>query len=174
MGADEVRLRVATPDDVGAGAELHRRCWAETYRGIADPAALEPRLADRDRWVAAWRRQLAEGPAYTVAEVGGALVGFALVGRSRMVEAPTPTELHALYVRRSHHGTGLGARLLDAVLRPEPCMVWVTEANARARAFYARHGFEPDGTRQLYDGLGAWECRLVRPADPDRAARPAP
>ncbi len=104
VGADGVRLRAATPDDVGAGAELHRRCWAETYRGIADPAALErgSPTATAGRGVAPAARG---GPGVHVAEVGGALVGFALVGRSRMVDAPTPTELHALYVRRSHHGT---------------------------------------------------------------------
>lgn len=165
-----VLLRPATPADAAAGGALHRRCWAETYRDIADPAVLEPRLADTEGWTRRWDRALADGPPHTLAEAAdGTLVGFAVAGPSRMDDAPTPQELHALYTLRSHHGTGLGTRLLHAVLPDADCMLWVSEGNHRARAFYARHGFAPDGGRQLYDGLGAWELRLVRP----RARPPA-
>jgi hypothetical protein len=38
----------------------------------------------------------------------------------------------------------------------------VFEANPRARGFYARHGFVPDGTRQIEPGTGVPEVRLVR------------
>jgi len=165
----DVTLRQAVPADAEAVGALHRRCWAETYRGIAAPAALEPRLADTEGWTRRWEEALAEGPPCTLAEdADGSLVGFAVAGPSRMDDAPTPQELHALYTLRSHHGTGLGARLLRAVLPDTDCMLWVSEDNHRARAFYARHGFAPDGGRQLYDGLGAWELRLVRPRVPPR------
>jgi hypothetical protein len=40
--------------------------------------------------------------------------------------------------------------------------VWVLEANARARAFYRRHGFEADGAREHFAALDAWEIRMVR------------
>ncbi|WP_299054508.1 GNAT family N-acetyltransferase [uncultured Nocardioides sp.] len=160
----EVRLRPATPDDAEAGGALHRRCWAETYGDLADPAVLGPTLADVDGWTRRWEAALADGPPYTLAEdADGALVGFAVAGPARMDDAPTPQELYALYTLRTQHGTGLGDRLLHAVLPDGDCMLWVSEDNHRARAFYARHGFAPDGGRQLYAGLGAWELRLVRP-----------
>jgi RimJ/RimL family protein N-acetyltransferase len=39
----------------------------------------------------------------------------------------------------------------------------VLEDNVRARGFYARNGFVPDGAREFYDDLGTWEIRMVRP-----------
>jgi 2-(1,2-epoxy-1,2-dihydrophenyl)acetyl-CoA isomerase len=38
----------------------------------------------------------------------------------------------------------------------------VFEQNPRARAFYARHGFVPDGARATDDWTGLPEVRLVR------------
>ena len=43
-----------------------------------------------------------------------------------------------------------------------PCWLFVLEGNTRAQAFYRRNGFDPDGHRQLYLGLDAWEIRMVR------------
>jgi ribosomal protein S18 acetylase RimI-like enzyme len=33
--------------------------------------------------------------------------------------------------------------------------LWVLEANRRARAFYERHGFGPDGCRDTYTPTGS-------------------
>lgn len=52
--------------------------------------------------------------------------------------------------------------LLDEVVGDRPCHLWVLEDNAQARTFYARNGFDPDGTRKKYLPLDAWEVRLVR------------
>ena len=154
-------LRLAEPADAEAGAAMHRACWREAYGPYAVPAKLAERLADAERWVSAWTRQLAEGPPRVLAEVDGELVGFATVGPTRD-DARTPVELYALYTRAAYWGTGLGQQLWDAVRPDEPCSLWVLEDNARARAFYRRQGFEPDGARELYDDLGAWEIRMVR------------
>ena len=74
-----------------------------------------------------------------------------------------PVELTTLYLRAARHGSGLGQELLDAVLGDRPASLWVAEDNPRARRFYARNGFAPDGARQtlaLWEGLV--EVRLVR------------
>ena len=155
-------LRTATDADAEAGAALHRACWREAYGPYADPARLAERLADTERWLAAWTRQLAEGPPRTLAEDDGELVGFAVAGPCRDEPARTPAELYAIYTRAAYWGTGLGQRLWDAVRPDEPCSLWVLEDNARAVAFYRRNGFAADGGRELYDGLGAWEIRMVR------------
>jgi GNAT superfamily N-acetyltransferase len=153
-------LRLAVPGDAEAGAALHRACWREAYGPYVDATVLEQRLADTDRWIAAWTSQILEGPPRVLADAGGELVGFAVAGPSRD-EEPTPMELYALYTRADWWGTGLGRRLWAAVRPDQPCSLWVLEANARARSFYERQGFAPDGAREHYAGLDAWEIRMV-------------
>ncbi|GAA4700849.1 GNAT family N-acetyltransferase [Nocardioides conyzicola] len=160
---DDVRLRPAVPADAAAGAALHLACWREAYTPYADPARLAERLASDERFVAAWTKQLAEGPPRVLAEADGELVGFAVVGANRDPDAPAPTELYAIYTRAAWWGTGLGQQLWDAVRPDRPCSLWVLEDNARARGFYARNGFVPDGARELYEDLGTWEMRMIRP-----------
>jgi GNAT superfamily N-acetyltransferase len=52
--------------------------------------------------------------------------------------------IHQLYVRPGWTGQGIGARLLDwahAQLTP-PVHLWTFQANAGARRFYERHGYQ--------------------------------
>jgi ribosomal protein S18 acetylase RimI-like enzyme len=156
-------LRLAVPADAAAGAAMHRECWREAYAPYADPDRLAERLADTDRWWSAWTEQLVDGPPRTLAFAGDEVVGFSVVGSNRDPDAPTPAELYALYVRSAWWGTGLARRLWDAVRPDQPCSLWVLEDNLRAQGFYRRQGFAPDGARELYEDLGAWEIRMVRP-----------
>ena len=142
---------------------MHRECWREAYGPYAVPALLAERLADTDRWLAAWTRQLADGPPRFLAEADGELIGFAVVGDNRDPDAPSPVELYAIYTRAAWWGTGLAQHLWDAVRPEEPCSLWVLEDNLRAQAFYRRQGFEPDGARELYADLGTWEIRMIKP-----------
>ena len=155
-------LRTAVPADAAAAAALHAACWLEAYGPYVDTALLERRVGDAALWTAAWTNHLVAGPPRVVAESGGELVGFAVVGASRDEDAVTPHELHALYTRAAYWGTGLGQALWDAVRPDGPCSLWVLEANARAQAFYRRNGFAADGSREHYAGLDSWEIRMVR------------
>jgi GNAT superfamily N-acetyltransferase len=158
-------LRLAHPADAEAGARVHLECWREAYRGLIAAEKLEPLLADSESWVAIWRRQLAAAvPRWLAETTHGELVGFASAGPDRMAESLLGLELYAIYVRAAWHGKGVGQALLDAAIGDLACSVWVLEVNPRARAFYARNGFQPDGTREYDDLLGAWEVRLVRDA----------
>ena len=76
------------------------------------------------------------------------VVGFASAGPQRDEDVDLPRELYALYVRRARWGTGLGHRLLQTVVGDDPCSLWVFRDNARARGFYARHGFQPGRRRE--------------------------
>ena len=55
-------------------------------------------------------------------------------------------------------------QLADAALGDDPASLWVLEDNPRARAFYRRHGFDPDGAVKTHtvDGAAIREVRLVR------------
>lgn len=156
-------LRAAVPADAVAGAALHAACWREAYGPYVDATLLRERLDDTLRWTAAWTRQLIDGPPRVLAEADGELVGFAVVGASRDEDGATPQELYALYTRAAYWGTGLGQALWDAVRPDAPCSLWVLEDNARAQGFYRRNGFSPDGAREHYAGLDAWEIRMVKP-----------
>lgn len=94
---------------------------------------------------------------YFVAEAEGALAGYAV---TRPQEAPLALEapvweLHRIYVRKSHHGTGLGEALMAACVaqaqRGGARTLWlrVLSTNDRAIAFYRRWGFETVAEEQL-------------------------
>lgn len=171
--AASVRRAVAT--DVERLADVHIRCWQETYRGMLSDAFLA--AADRDGRLALWRHLLDRpDPAEAwVACDGDTVVGFAGI---RSVPAPDspegppppesgPLELWGLYLLASHQGLGLGRQLLSAALGTQAASLWVAAANSRAIGFYRRFGFRPDGVE---DTLADWEdlpeIRMVRPVQP--------
>ena len=87
-----------------------------------------------------------------VAIVGGNLVGFAVVGTGSPCpeRIGTNVELATLYVQEPFTGQGVGWRLLE---QAESCAeqmessLWLTvnSKNARAIAFYERHGYSKVG-----------------------------
>lgn len=116
-----------------------------------------------------WRRILAEPGErrLAVADSAGQVVGLAMAGPATADDPDRGTparelELNVLYVRPGHHGSGAGQALLDAVLGTASAQLWVAEDNARARAFYARNGFHPDGARNDDEEFDGAEVRLVR------------
>ena len=106
-------------------------------------------------------------------EGGAGIVGYASFGPERdVLGAPWPhpltpagseglvAELYALYVHPAWWSTGTGRTLMDEVLAKVSkagyagITLWVLEANARARRFYGKAGFAPDGARHLLEDLG--------------------
>ena len=78
-------------------------------------------------------------------------------------------ELYTLYVSPAHWSTGAGRALTDAALdrlRAAGCrrvVLWTLTENARARRFYAKAGFAPDGAINVLAALGqAEELRYAR------------
>lgn len=162
----EPLVRPAVLDDAEAIAIVHHTAWVQTYSDLLPAGHWESDTVGRR--AQRWRERLSDGgsgrPA--VAVVDGQVVGFAKAGPTRSKEdVPTPVrsdELWALYVLSERHGTGVGAQLLDAVLPPDrPAELWVADANPRARSFYEKHGFTPDGAR-FTDDLNFVLIRMVR------------
>jgi ribosomal protein S18 acetylase RimI-like enzyme len=78
-------------------------------------------------------------------------------------------ELYTLYVAPAHWSTGAGRALTDAALDGlrdagyQRVVLWTLTDNARARRFYDKAGFAPDGATNILDGLGnVEELRYVR------------
>ncbi|HEY5398189.1 MAG TPA: GNAT family N-acetyltransferase [Trebonia sp.] len=78
-------------------------------------------------------------------------------------------ELYTLYVAPAHWSTGAGRALTDTALDGlraagyQRVVLWTLTENARARRFYDKAGFAPDGATNILDGLGnVEELRYVR------------
>ena len=158
------RLRPATPDDAAGCARVHRTFWVETYSALLPASHWEADTLERRKQ--RWRRSLENGAVVTVAEMDDEIIGFAMSGAARRIGDHAPVreqELFSLYVLAAHHGGGAGQALLEAVLPGTvPAQLWVAEENPRARRFYARNGFTPDGARFRDESLDLAEVRLVR------------
>jgi GNAT superfamily N-acetyltransferase len=79
-------------------------------------------------------------------------------------------EVYALYVSPGWWSTGTGGSLMSRAVAAltdasyERAVLWVLEANARARRFYEKTGWVPDGASNVLDGLGGVvEVRYARP-----------
>jgi len=159
-------LRRAIAEDAPSIARFHTACWVDAYRGIVPHAVLD--AIDVEARTARWRRRLSEGRRTTaVAELPGTtprLVGLVTWGSSHdLCEAEPPTlELASLYVARDLWGTGLADALVAHAIGDAPAQLWVYAANGRARAYYERRGFLPDGVEQVDEATGVWECRYAR------------
>lgn len=90
------------------------------------------------------------------------IVGLTTSGPARDDEAPTEHELYAINVLARAHGTGLGAALLEQAVGDRAAYLWVLDGNARAAAFYRRHGFADDGGRKPEPDTGLVELRMSR------------
>jgi RimJ/RimL family protein N-acetyltransferase len=163
-------IREATHEDAEAIGRMHHASWQEAYAPLLpDGFFTAEREAER---IAGWRRNLAGTSAdvtLRIAVRGDEVVGIATSGPARPNASAgrnvRDRELWSLYVRASEYGSGLAHELLTTVLpEGEPAELWVFEANPRARAFYAKHGFTPDGARHVFgpELNHQAEIRLVR------------
>lgn len=162
-------LRDAHAADLPAVAALHVACWRAAYRGILSDAILgaasvEQRLRLWRDWCTVPQTRL------RVAEREGRLLGFCRLGPARDVDQPPPrfAEVTHLYVAPDAVGGGVGHRLFSEALawaRAESfagLLLWVLDANERARRFYASHGLHCDGARHDepdWLGPGVFEVR---------------
>ena len=167
-----VTVRAATIDDTEAIARVHARSWQAAYRGIVGDDFLDG-LSD-EVWVERWRTiftQPQEGARTLVWQDGGEVTGFARIGPVRDPDPPAPSwdEVYAIYLDPRSWDLGAGSALLVASLgtvsdEVPGVSLWVFRDNARARAFYERHGFEVDGLAQeiTIDGRAVAEVRYRR------------
>ena len=163
----QITVRPARVEDVPAMARVLVRSWQETYRGLMPDRVLDDPgfVGARERfWTAALVDERYSANRVAVAERDGAVIGVAMAGPPETPEPGWDLHLYVLYVLASEHGSGAGAALLDAVIRPdESAALWVADPNPRAQAFYVKNGFVPDGNVQVEDGVR--EIRMVRISD---------
>ncbi|MFE9647633.1 GNAT family N-acetyltransferase [Streptomyces sp. NPDC006365] len=155
-------------------AEIRIRGWQSAYAGLIPQSYLDGLdvTAEVSRRRAHFE-QAGEGVVNLVAEWDGEVVGWACHGPCRDSEVPTEdAELYAIYVHPDRLSQGVGhallreskARCTDA--GHDRMLLWVLKENARARRFYERAGFTPDGTEESWDvtGVSVPEVRYAGPS----------
>lgn len=162
-------LRDAIPADAAAVAELARRTFTETFGHLYRPEDLAAFLAGHTE--EKWRDELSD-PEYAVrvAEAGGELVAYAKLGPPSLPFEPrgASIELRQFYVLAPYHGSGLARDLMAWAIDTARARgvadlyLSVFVDNARARAFYARYGFEMVGRYDFMVGNHADEDHVMR------------
>lgn len=159
----DLELRTATIDDAEVIAGVHVASWQAAYRGIVPDDILDNlSIAQRTQ---AWHVVFRDHDAPLVALRGGRIIGFVGWGASRDADVAELGELYAIYVAPESVNTGAGLALMTAAtsdLRRQfaAAVLWVLRDNQRARRFYERFGWSPDGREQVLDDLaGVIEVR---------------
>ncbi|WP_217239235.1 GNAT family N-acetyltransferase [Streptomyces sp. AC555_RSS877] len=156
-------------------SEIRVRGWQSAYRGLMPQSFLDALSVTKDaeRRRSLFSARASDGVVNLVAERGGEIVGWAAHGPYRDGDTRTAdAELYAVYVDSAHLGSGVGRALLTASL--EQCgaqarlFLWVLKGNTRARRFYERAGFRPDGAEEPFevDAVLVPEVRYVREPAP--------
>jgi putative acetyltransferase len=128
-----ISLRAYTADDEDASVALWLRTWQAAYPQIDFAARL-------DWWRERWRNELLPAVEVVVAETGGNMIGFVTIDADTLY-------LDQLVVAPEYWGSGVGSALIAEArqLSPSGLDLDVNVDNARAIAFYGKHGFAITG-----------------------------
>ena len=168
MSREPAPWMIARPtlDDLDELGRVHVQVWQQAYDGLmpADHlAALDPTAAP-----ARWRERFDSNPDVTwlLARDEDGIVGMISAGPPRDDDSPVSLELYAINILRRAHGSGLADALMARAIGDRPAYLWVLEGNARAIAFYRRHGFSDEGGRKPEPDTGVVEMRMARGSAP--------
>ncbi|MFQ5522276.1 MAG: GNAT family N-acetyltransferase [Acidimicrobiia bacterium] len=155
-------VRAARTGDAGELGRVHVAAWQRAYRGVFPDDfldGLDPEA--RADW---FRRAIDAGSGILVAEEGGRVAGFCIVGAS---DIEGWAEVFAIYVDPVLWGRGHGAALLRGAERllagsgHERVLLWVVDSNRGARAFYENMGWTLGRPVRLEE-IGGVQVTLVR------------
>jgi len=163
-----VELRPVTLEMLPELSALHVRSWQVAYRGLVPDDYLAG-LSVEQR-LSRWQERFGQGSNGEYAIVADErIVGLCIQGASRD-EGGEVGEIHAFYLHPDSWGKGYAHPAMQLALDSLrahgylAAALWVLEANTRARRFYQRAGFSPDGTRKelTIGGTAVWELRYRR------------
>lgn len=153
-------VRPARVADAAAISQLRVGTWRAAYTGMIEADVLDNLHAD-EATIERQRSHLGDPAPRThtyVATDGERVVGWVVAGPSRDGDAGEETgEIYSIYVDPAYWSTGIGRDLMATGLRAlrtegfGRVTLWVLQANARARRFYAAAGLAWDGSRKLLD-----------------------
>lgn len=170
-----LRVREATPGDAPALAVAHVAAWQAGYVGQVPADYLASLSNDLTSRTERMRTRLEESKGSCLVAVddeAGELFGFTTFGAYRGTGEPETTgELWSINLRPEAWGKGIGAALLQSGMDGlraagyRDAVLWVLETNVRARRFYEKHGWKPDGHTKV-DQRETFALHEVRYATP--------
>ena len=170
MKTANVCVRRGDSSDAASVAAFAAKTFADTFGPDNNPEDMAIHLA-RSCGVDQQARELAD-PAYitVLVELGEELAAYAQVRRRvppESVVGPSPIELCRFYVDQPWHGRGFAQLLMSEVRRAaaelEGRTLWLSvwERNPRARAFYAKCGFQDVGSAEFVLGADRQTDRIL-------------
>ena len=165
-----VAIRLGTAGDATSLAELAARTFQETFAADNRPEDMALHVA-RAYGTSQQQKELLDPDITTLlVEIDSELAGYAQVRSGVVPECVTgesPIELWRFYVAQSWHGRGVAQALMQQVeleaSRRGGRTLWlgVWEHNARAKAFYGKHGFVDVGSHVFMVGTDAQTDRIM-------------
>ena len=158
VSADDFELRPVGLHDVAAVCAVRRRSWIAAYTGLM-PQGVIVAIDLGVSWMN-WTTWVRVPPTpdsrFTAAGPPGGVIGFSVVSACRDDDARDDVgEVRLLYADPTAWDRGVGSALLghgvDALrsMGFDELRLWTLRDNARARAFYERHGWIADGAEQV-------------------------
>lgn len=155
MNPSKGQVRRAEVEDAPDIATVHVQSWQSAYAGLVPQGYLDGfDPADRlELWQHAVRTADWPRSGVLVGVVGGVLSGFSGFGATRDADGDPHRvgEVFAIYLHPGAWDKGLGQSLMTGTVASlaaagyRQATLWVLEANARARQFYAKGGWVEDG-----------------------------
>lgn len=165
----DIVVRPPEPGDVDELARINIAAWRWAYSGLVPQSRLDEMAPAvyRERWRRTAAGDHPPGVRYLVGLLGGAPTSYVIFGPYRTQEDAEPGEdtsgwgeIYAIYTDPDRQGLGAGTAVHDAALAElgrsgvAAAALWVLAGNERARAWYARRGWAPDGCTSEWDAHG--------------------
>ena len=169
-------VRVAGESDAGLLSELGTRLFVQAFGSQNTAEDMQLYLADAFT-VEQWRADLTDRSqmVWVAIDEANVALGYAVL---RVAAAPPsvagahPIEIARLYADERWHGHGVGGALMSACVTQardwsgDVAWLGVWDANARAIAFYQKHGFRIVGAQSFLLGTDVQSDHLMaRPLD---------
>lgn len=149
-------IRAATPSDAEATAAIYNR---EVVESVVTMDMVTRSVDDQ----VAWLSERSGALAVVVAEIDGAVAGFASLSPYRDRPGYRTTVEDSIYVHADHRGTGVGRALLANILEAATArgfhsvMARVVSEHATSIRLHQAHGFEVIGVeREVGRKQGRW------------------
>jgi GNAT superfamily N-acetyltransferase len=144
---DQLAIRTARATDAAQVARIYIDSWNAGFGELMPHRTVTPELTGR------WRKDLLMPIPHRwwVAELNGAIVGFAGIGPSRDPIEPGLGELDTIAVEPGYWRNGIGQRLMSTALEHlvadgyREAVVWTLANYPRGQLFYAATGWSLDG-----------------------------
>lgn len=153
-------IRSAVPADAAKCADIHMRSWIFAYKDFIPMDIIESHNARRP---VMWNELLVNSEdIHYVAVLDNIIIGIITINPPYEGDLPeTACELSGLYLDPDYVGKGYGRFSMDWIKQEifsrgyNMISLWVFDKNIRAKVFYEKCGFRPDGKRSEsgIDGL---------------------